>query len=115
MQFILKTLLSALIISAVSILSKKYPTFAAIIISLPITSILAIFWLFNDTHDSTKVIEFSYSIIWIVIPSVVFFILLALLLKKQVNFYISMVLSSLIMIIGYYAYVKLLRLFDINI
>lgn len=115
MQFVIKTIISALIIAIVSTLSKKVPTLGAIIISLPITSMLALFWLFSETNDIKKVISFSYSIIWIVIPSIVFFIALTIILKKNVNFYTSMLFSSIIMIVSYYVYIKIVRFFGIDI
>lgn len=62
MQFLTKTIVSALIITAIAAVSKKLPTLGAIIASLPLTSILAMIWLYQDTRDVGKVIELSYSI-----------------------------------------------------
>ena len=54
MYIILKTLISAIIIVAVSEIAKKYTWTAAIIVSLPLTSLLAFVWLYWDTKDSLK-------------------------------------------------------------
>lgn len=115
MQFLTKTIVSALIISAVATVSKKLPTLGAIIASLPLTSILAMIWLYQDTRDVGKVIELSYSIFWIVIPSLVFFIVLPIFLKKHLDFYLSLLGSSVIMIICYFLYIYILKFFKINI
>ena len=55
MYFFLKTIISAIIIVAVSEIAKKYTWTAAIIVSLPLTSLLAFIWLYWDTKDYQKV------------------------------------------------------------
>ena len=49
MYFVIKTLISATIIVIVSEIAKKYTWTAAIIVSLPLTSLLAFIWLYWDT------------------------------------------------------------------
>lgn len=115
MQFIIKTIISALIIATVSILGKKTPTFGAIIASLPLTSMLAIIWLYRDTQDVQKVIDLSTSILWIIIPSLVFFVALVFLLKQNIRFSIAIILSSVIMIITYNIYIIVLKKLGVNI
>ena len=115
MQFLLKTLISALIIATIATVSKKLPTVGAIIASLPLTSILAMIWLYQDTKDVNKVADLSISIFWVVIPSLIFFLILNILLKKNLNFYLSLIFSSAVMAITYYIYLYILRYFKINI
>ena len=115
MQFIIKTIISAIIIASIATMSKKLPSMGAIIASLPLTSILAMIWLYEDTKDITKVSSLSTSIFWIVIPSLVFFMVLPMFLKKNVNFYLSLVFSSMIMVLIYSIYSFILKKFGINI
>lgn len=115
MQFLIKTIVSALIIAAIATVSKKLPTFGAIIASLPLTSILAMIWLYQDTFDVNKVADLSYAIFCMVVPSLIFFIILPIFLKKHVNFYISLLSSSVIMVICYSIYIFILKLLKINI
>ena len=114
-QFLIKTIVSALIIAAIATISKKLPTFGAIIASLPLTSILAMIWLYQDTLDVSKITTLSYAIFWMVLPSLIFFIVLPIFLKNNVNFYISLISSSAIMIICYTIYIFILKLLKINI
>ena len=114
MQFFIKTIVSALIIATISTVSKKLPTFGAIIASLPLTSILAMIWLYQDTKDVNKVIELSTAIFWIVIPSLIFFIAFSMLLKRNISFYPSLVVASIIMIVSYYIYIMILRLLKVK-
>ena len=81
MHFLIKTLVSALLIAAISEIAKRFTWFAAIIASLPITSILAMIWLYYDTKDASRVADLSYGVFWMVAPSLVFFLLLPTLLK----------------------------------
>ena len=107
--YILKTIISAIILVFVSELAKTYSWFAALVISLPIISILAISWLYIDTQDIQKIIDLSTGIFWLVIPSLVFFIVLPLLLKVQVPFWWSLILSCFITAITYLVYTLILN------
>lgn len=115
MQFIIKVIISALIIAIVSKVSQRSATIGAILVSLPLTSILALIWLFNDTKDVQKVIDLSESIFWIVIPSLVFFLALSYFLKQDMKFHWAMILSSVITIISYNIYIFILRKLGIGI
>ena len=81
-RYIIKILVSAVLITIVSEVSKKTGYLGGFIASLPITSMLALFWLYNDTKNSDKVAELSIGILLFVIPSMVFFIVLPILLKR---------------------------------
>ncbi len=115
MEFILKTVVSALLIAFVSEVSKKSAALGAILISLPITSMIAMTWLFVETNDYSKVLQFSNLIIWVVIPSIIFFIVMSFLLRYNCNFYLAMALSSIVMISCYCLYVKIIRYIGINV
>ena len=104
MQFIIKIIVSALIIASVSELAKRFTPLAAILASLPLISILAMIWLYRDTHDVQKIIDLSQGIFWAILPSLLFFIVLPLLLKLGLKFSLAMFSSSIIMFIGYAVY-----------
>ena len=114
MYLILKTLISAIIIVVVSEIAKKYTWTAAIIVSLPLTSLLAFVWLYWDTKDTQKVIELSYSTIVMSIPSFVFFIVLPLLLKFKQNFILSIIVSILSTALAYIIFMFIVKKFNIN-
>lgn len=115
MYFLIKTIITALVIAGISELAKRWTPVAAILASLPLTSILAMIWLYHDTHDSAKIIELSNGIFWAVLPSLLFFIALPLLLKAGLKFGLGMILASAIMFVGYTIYVALIRKVGFNI
>lgn len=105
MYFAIKTLISALVIAGASELSRRYSLIGAALISLPLTSILALCWLYYDTKDTGKVIALSYDILWLVIPSLLFFVVLPLLLQTGMRFVTAMLCSCVIMSIAYTVFV----------
>ena len=114
MYLLLKTLISAIIIVAVSEIAKRYTWTAAIIVSLPLTSLLAFVWLYWDTKDTQKVIELSYSTIVMSLPSFIFFIILPILLKLKQNFVLSLLISVISTAIAYAIFMFFIKKFNIN-
>ena len=114
MYFVIKTLISATIIVIVSEIAKRYTWTAAIIVSLPLTSLLAFIWLYWDTKDVQKVIDLSYSTIIMTLPSFVFFIILPLLLKFKQNFIFSLLVSIICTSIIYAIFMFLIKKFNFN-
>ena len=113
--YFLKTLLTALIIVIVSEVAKKSTLLGAIIISIPLTSLLAFIWLYFDTRDYQKVIDLSYGTILLTLPSFAFFIILPILLKMKQSFTISIFISIIGTSILYFIFIYFLKKFGINI
>jgi hypothetical protein len=113
--YIIKVLLSSVTIVAISEISKRSTTMGSILASIPLLSLLAFVWMYLDTKDTTKIAELSQGIFWLVIPSLIFFILFPILLKKNVDFWISLGISLTIMVIGYFVMMFILKKAGINI
>ncbi len=104
-----KTMLTALIIVAVSEVAKRYTTAAALLAALPLTSLLAMIWIYMDTGDSAKIADLSVGIFWLVLPTLCFFLILPMLIRHEINFWLSMVISCSVMIIIYLLYASIGR------
>ena len=104
---IAKCCLTAGIVVGVSELAKRSTTMGALLAALPIVSILALIWLYRDTRDIEKVIRLSDGIFFMVLPTLVFFLLLSGLLRRGVAFAPAMTSPCVVMILVYlgYAYV----------
>lgn len=113
-HFLVKTLISLVLIVAVSEISKRSTLIGGILISLPIVSLLAMLWLWLDTKDKAKVAQFSYSVFWLVIPSLVLFISFPVLLKK-LDFGWALLLASLLTVGAYYLMVIVLGYFHVKL
>ena len=114
MYFIIKTIVTALIIVLVSEIAKKYTWAAAVIVSIPLTSLLAFIWLYYDTRDVQKVIDLSLGTIVMTIPSILFFILLPIMLKLKQNFTFSIVVAVLSTSLAYFFFIILIKKINFN-
>ncbi|MDO9153479.1 MAG: DUF3147 family protein [Paludibacter sp.] len=110
--YIIKVLLSLVTLLAISEISKRSTTMGSILASIPLVSLLAFVWIYIDT---AKIAELSQGIFWLVMPSLIFFIPFPVLLKKNVDFWLSMGISLTIMVIGYFVMLFILKKFGINI
>ena len=77
-----KGLFSGAVIVAASEIAKKSAVFGALVISLPLASIMSLTWLYNDTKDTAQVADFAESILWLVIPAMLLFMVLPYLLRR---------------------------------
>tara|TARA_B100000029_G_scaffold326088_1_gene318561 strand:- start:1325 stop:1675 length:351 start_codon:yes stop_codon:yes gene_type:complete len=111
---IIKTLISAIVILLVSEIAKRSSLFAGLIASIPLTSFLAFIWLYWETNNTQKVIDLSNSIMLMIIPSFIFFIILPLALKWNIPFIYSMLISLFSTAFVYLLYVQVLQKFGIN-
>jgi hypothetical protein len=114
--YLLKVLISAIIIVVVAELAKRGGTFwGALLASLPLTSLLAFVWLYAETRDSERVAALSWSILWLVIPSLTLFMTLPVLLKRGVAFALALPISTVVMIAAYLATAAILKRFGVTI
>ncbi|MCL4369025.1 MAG: DUF3147 family protein [Actinobacteria bacterium] len=100
-RYTIKVLISAVLIVLVSEISKRSSTFGGLVASLPLVSLLAIIWLYMDTRDAERVAELSTSIFWLVIPSLVLFVVLPILLRARVGFWLSLASSAAATVVSY--------------
>jgi len=114
-QYALKIGLSALILVAVAEVAKRSTFWAAALASLPLTSLLAFVWLYLDTGDVQKVATLAGGIFWLVLPSLLLFVLLPLLLRSGGGFWVSLGVSSAATALAYLGMVKLLAAFGIRL
>jgi hypothetical protein len=90
MAFITKLLISALLIAAISEISKRSPFLGAVVASLPLISVLAVMWLWRDTGDVDLVASHLQSTFWMVLPSLPMFLVIPYLLRSHVGFWPSL-------------------------
>ena len=96
-----KGLFSGAVIVAASEIAKKSAVFGALVISLPLASIMSLTWLYNDTKDTAQVADFAESILWLVIPSMLLFVVLPFLLRRGWGFEAAMAVGIVTTIIAY--------------
>jgi hypothetical protein len=96
----LKGLLSGAIVLIVSEVAKRSPALGALIVSLPLVSLLGMIWLHQETHDTMKLAAHAEATFWYVLPSLPMFLVLPVLLRHGWGFYPALggcvVLTSLL-------------------
>jgi len=96
MLSLLKLLVSAAVIAGASEAAKRSPLLAALIVSLPLTSLLTLSWTWVETPDPARITALSHGILAYTLPSLVFFLLLPLGLKLGLSFWPSLAAAALL-------------------
>jgi hypothetical protein len=110
-----KVILTSVLVVAVSEAAKRSALVGAIIASIPLTSVLAMIWLYVDTGDTEKVARLASGIFWLVLPSLVLFLSLPILLRAGLDFYASLAASVALTVGAYFAMLHTLKLAGIEI
>jgi hypothetical protein len=87
---VIKALLSGVIIAAVSEIAKRYPAVGALILSLPLISILAFIWLWRDTSDKEGIAALAQSTFWFLLPTLPMFLLMPVMLRNGAGFWLAL-------------------------
>ncbi|MEI6697301.1 MAG: DUF3147 family protein [Bacteroidota bacterium] len=113
--YIVKLLSTAFIVVAISEISKRSSLVGSILASIPLISFLAFIWMYIETKDISKIAALSSGIFWLVIPSLSFFLLFPYLLKRNLQFYLAMTISAIVLVISYFLMIYILKKFGIKI
>ena len=92
-QYALKIFVSAALLVAIAEASKRSTLLGALLVSLPLTSLLAITWLYLDTGDTARIADLSIETVWMVVPSLALFVVLAWMLRAGHGFWLSLVVA----------------------
>ncbi|MDF9392573.1 MULTISPECIES: DUF3147 family protein [Methylococcus] len=115
LYYAIKLAISVFVLVAITEIAKRSALFAALVASLPLTSLLAFIWLYCDGAPAVQIAELSSRIFWLVLPSLLLFLLLPLLLKHGLGFWTSLTLSSAITALAYLGLMMLLRFSGIRL
>ena len=113
--YTLKFIISALIIVAVSEIAKRNSGVGALLASLPLTTLLAIIWMQIEGSPTVQIAELVEQVFWLVLPSLLFFLIFPLLLKQGVDFWLSLFLASSTTVTTYLVLLPLLRRFGVHL
>ena len=87
LYYLVKVLITSVLVVAVSEVAKRSSLVGAILASIPLTSVLAMIWLYVDTGNTARVSALATSVFWLVLPSLVLFLALPWLLKQGLSFF----------------------------
>ena len=98
-----KAALSGVIVAVVSEVARRSPTLGALIVSLPLVSILGILWLWNDTSDAERIAAHAQSTFWYVLPTLPMFLLMPAMLRHGIGFWQTLAACCMLTFILYLA------------
>jgi len=110
-----KILVTTALVVLIAEIAKRSSFAGALLASIPLVSVLAMVWLYIDTKDVAKVSALSTSVFWLVLPSLVLFIILPLLLHLGMNFYLSLSIAIAITVASYAALIVAAGLFGLRL
>ena len=110
-----KALLSGAVVAAASEVAKRSPTYGALIVSLPVISILTMIWLWRDTGDNERIAALSEGTFWLVLPTLPMFLVIPAMLRNGFAFWTALAISCALTVALYLVAVWLLPKLGINL
>ncbi len=113
LHLVIKAAISGVIIAAASEAARRAPALGALIVSLPLVSILALIWLWQEGGEAERIAAFAQSTFWYVLPTLPLFLLLPLLLRHGVPFVPALLAGCALTITLYFVMAWALKQFGI--
>ena len=95
------TPISGTVIAVASEIARRSPALGALIVSLPLVSILTMIWLWRDTGDLLRIADHARATFWLVLPTLPMFLLMPALIRAGVPFRGSLV-AGIALTVGLY-------------
>ncbi len=109
----IKAAISGVIVAAASETARRSPALGALIVSLPLVSILALVWLWRDGGDSAHIAALAQSTFWYVLPTLPMFLLLPLLLRHGAGFWLALLAGCALTVVLYVITIRVLAKFGV--
>jgi len=113
-MFLFKLFFTAIIIVIISEIAKHYDRLAALVASLPLVTLITLFWLYYENQPEEKIANHAYYTFWYVIPTLPMFVFFPWAIKVF-GFWITFILSIFLTIIIFFLYATILKKFSINL
>lgn len=111
---IVRALLSGIIVAIIAVVSRRSPGLGGLIASLPLVSTLGMIWLWHDTGDREAVATYIGSALWYFLPTIPMFIIMPIMLRHGVDFWLTLVSGVIMTMLLYMAMNRLLAMAGIS-
>lgn len=101
LYLLIKAALSGAIIAIASEVARRWPGWGALIVSLPLVSVLAMIWLWRDTRDPARLAAHAEATFWFVLPSLPMFLLVPLMLRQGYAFWLALLAGCVLTMVLY--------------
>lgn len=96
-----KALLSGALIVAIAEIGKRLPTFAALVASLPLVSVLGMILLWHARPDAENMAVHAEATFWYVLPSLPMFLLMPWMLRQGHGFWLALLAGCALTVVLY--------------
>lgn len=110
-----KLLLSAVIIVLVTKIQVFSDRLSALLIALPLTSLLAMLWMRAEGQPSERIANHAEGTFWFVLPTLPMFLVLPWMLRQGWGFGMSLIINCLMTIGLFFLLVAVLKPFGIRL
>lgn len=110
-----KLLLSALVIVLVTKVQVVNDKLSALLIALPLTSLLAMIWMNSEKQSSERIANHAEGTFWFVLPTLPMFLVLPWMLRKGWGFGWSLAVNCLMTIVLFWVMVWFLRKMGVKV
>lgn len=108
LYLIIKAAVSGIVIALGSEVARRYPGWGALIISLPLVSILGMIWLWRDTGDAARLADHAQATFWFVLPSLPMFLIVPALLRRGMGFWPALGVGCVVTVLLYAMMIQVL-------
>ena len=102
LYLLVKAVVSGVLIAIISEVARRNPGWGGLLASLPLTSLIAVIWLWRDTRDPLRIADQATSTFWFVLPSLPLFLIIPAMLRAGWGFWPTILIACAITL-GLYA------------
>jgi hypothetical protein len=112
---LVKLLVTAAIILFVNKIQLVNDRLSALLIALPLTSLMAMIWMHHGGQSSERLANHSEGTFWFVLPTLPMFLILPWMLRSGWGFWVALAANCLITVALFWLTVLVLRRFGIDL
>jgi hypothetical protein len=102
LYLLVKAAISGVLIAIISEVARRSPGWGGLLASLPLTSLIALIWLWRDTSDPVRIADQAVSTFWFVLPSLPLFWIIPVMLRSGWGFWPTILIACAVTL-GLYA------------
>lgn len=114
-QLAIKAALSGVLAAAASELARRNPGWGGLVASLPLTTLMALVWLWRDAPDAPRAADFMLGTAYYVVAALPSFVVIALVLRRGAGLGPALTAGSLAAMGGYLVLLWLGRRFGLPV
>ncbi|RCL35557.1 MAG: hypothetical protein DBX00_07505 [Verrucomicrobia bacterium] len=112
---ITKLILTALVVLFVTKIQVVSDRLSALLIALPLTSLLAMIWMRLEKQDPERIANHAEGTFWFVLPTLPMFLVLPWMLRNGWGFGIALAVNCVLTVVLFFGLVAILKPFGIKL